>query len=308
MHIRSSRLPIVAVVCALTTSLAASAPQAGSGGGAIPAPTAPNAAERAAMNEFAALSLMNETIGEMVPQAKHRTALLSRYVKEKGLDSEFSSYTPPEFHAGATFQQAYGEALKGIAPDAPMAGDADTIAREAAAQMTLVQGAWNDLQAARKTNFNMTSFLRSKDLFDDYHTWAVQASADMAAKAKADHEARMAKAKADEQAAAAKRAAAAQDLQQRLDKLPYSTGIDYDYHFSQGTEATSGDFPRGNGSYSNDSYWSGSYYNGYADPYYDVWGVPGAVGVDGWRAYWRGHGRGTGAYHHAGGARVGGRR
>jgi hypothetical protein len=159
------------------------------------------------------------------------------------------------------------------------------------------------LQGLRQQIWNMTSFIRSKKLFDDYHNWAIKASAEMAAKAQADAKARLAAANAEEQARKAQADAAIHTLEERWDKIPYSTGIDYNFRPSQNQTVSEPGNPVGNGSYNGDNYWNGSYYNGYADPYYDVWGVPDGVGA-GWGAYWRGYGRGTGAFHPSRGSSI----
>jgi hypothetical protein len=264
-----------------------------------------NPADRALAIEFAGLGLMNDTVGGMLPSARKRVELLTGYVKAKSLDGEFGSYAAPAFNAGVTFSQALAAAQDEAKLSAPtMQEDHDTLAREVSAQTQLVQGSWDRLQALRKQTWELTSFVRSKNLFDDYHAWAVQQTAEEAAKSKADADAKRAAADAAARNQAARKETAMQQLQQRWDKLPYSTGIDYNYRFSQGSEDTPDDFPWGNGSYSGDNYWNGSYYNGYADPYYDVWGGPGWVG--GWGSYWRGRGHGTGDFHPA--ARGGGGR
>jgi len=263
-----------------------------------------NPADRSLAIEFAGLGLMNDTVGGMLPSAQKRVELLTAYLKAKALDGEYGSYQAPAFNAGVTFSQALGAAQDEAKLSAPtMTEDHDTLAREVNAQMQLVQGSWNRLQTLRKQTWELTSFVRSKKLFDDYHTWAVKETSDEAAKAKADSDAKRAAADAAARNQQAQKSAAMQQLQQRWDKIPYSTGVDYHYQFSQGSEANGADFPWGNGSYSGDNYWNGSYYNGYADPYYDVWGGPGWVG--GWGSYWRGRGHGTGDFHPAGGGGAG---
>lgn len=263
-----------------------------------------NPADRSLAIEFAALGLMNDTVGGMLPSAKKRVDLLTGYIKSKGLDGEYEAFEAPDFNPGATFSQAFAAAQDEAKLSAPtMAEDHDTMAREVSAQMQLVQGSWNRLQELRKQTWGLTSFVRSKKLFDDYHAWAVKETSDEAAKAKSDADAKRAAADADARNQAAQKTAAMQQLQQRWDKIPYSTGVDYHYQFSQGSEANGADFPWGNGSYSGDNYWNGSYYNGYADPYYDVWGGPGWVG--GWGSYWRGRGHGSGDFHPAGGGGAG---
>ncbi|MDZ4829486.1 MAG: hypothetical protein SGJ09_04715 [Phycisphaerae bacterium] len=157
----------------------------------------------------------------------------------------------------------------------------------------------------------MTSFIRSKNLVEEYHAWAVKASADMVAKAKADAAAREAKFTAAEATDAKRKAAARLQMEAIWDKIPYSTGIDYNYKFSQssatGSSSSSGSSTSGNGSYDGDKYWNGSYYNGYADSYHDIWGVPaGAAARAGgaWDANARVNGRGTGAYHASGSSSI----
>jgi len=265
-----------------------------------------NPADRSLMVEYAALGLMNDTLGAMIPSAERRVSLMGGFLKGKSLDDDFRSYAAPAFPAGITFRQALDAAVEEAKLSAPsMAEDHETLAREVAAQTQLVQGSWDRVQALRKQVWGFTSFLRDRKLFDEYHAYAVKQTADEAAQAKSDADAKRAAADQAAKARDAQKTAALQQLQQRWDKIPYSTGVDYHYRFSQGSEATPDDFPYGNGSYSNDNYWNGSYYNGYADPYYDVWGGTGWAG--GWGSYWRGRGHGTGDFHpHA--AAAGGRR
>lgn len=279
-------------------------------GVASPTSAAPqNAVTAAAGNlqeELSALQLMNEAIGPARAHSQARIAQMKAFVAEKGLAGEFKSFTPAAAHPALTFQQAYQAALQqqSLHGGAKAGGeDLATLQREVSATTTMVQESWNGLNSNLATVHAMSAFLSSKGLMDEYVTWSRTYEADR----KRNEAATIAKQRAAADASAKQQAdardKALKELQQRMDKMHYvSTGIDYDYQFSQGVRPGSqtGDtrFSQGVAPGSQMGYYGGSYYNGYADPYYDIWwdnthlNFPaGSYGENLWNGYYPEFGR-----------------
>jgi hypothetical protein len=256
--------------------------------------------------ELSALQLMNEAIGPARAKSQARIQQMKAFVAEKGLAAEYKAFSPENGHPPLTFQQAYQAALEQQSLHGKPAGggeDLATLQREVAATTSMVQEAWKGLNSNLATVHAMSSFLASKGLMDEYVAWSRTYEADR----KRDEAATIAKQRSAADAAA-KQQADARDkalaaLQQRMDKMHYvSTGIDYNYQFSQGVRPGSqtGDrqFSQGVAPGSQMGYYGGSYYNGYADPYYDIWwdnthlNFPaGSYGQNLWNGYYPEFGR-----------------
>ena len=238
-----------------------------------------NAAVTNLQTEIAALNLMTNAMAPANRDCEARIKQMQAFMAAKNLTAGYRDFTPSVVHPPLSFQQAYQAALQQQGLHGLPQGlgtDLDTLSREAQATTTLVQSSWDRLNKNLASSAAMTEFLTKQGQMDDYLKWAPtyqteqkQAEAERIAKQRAA---------ADE---AAKQQSAANDkalheLQQRWDQIHYySTGIDYHYQFSQGVPPGSqtGDpqFSQGVPPGSQMGYYNGSYYNGYADPYYDLW-------------------------------------
>jgi hypothetical protein len=230
-------------------------------------------------SEIAALNLMTDAIGPATKDSEARIAQMQAFMAAKNLTGAYRGFTPTIDHPPLTFQQAYSgalqqQSLRGIPQGMPT--DLDQLSTEAQATTTLVQQSWDRLNRNLDTIASMTEFLTKQGQMDAYMEWAPtyqkerkQAEAEKIAQQRA-----AADAAAQQQSAAHEKAL--RELQQRWDQMHYvSTGIDYHYQFSQGVPPGSqtGDtqFSQGVPPGSQMGYYNGSYYNGYADPYYDIW-------------------------------------
>ena len=235
--------------------------------------------------ELDALDTMTDTLGPMRKSAEIRLQQMTGFLKQSGKTNDevkWSSENPTTFHA-LSFQQAYSEAVKqqgsrGAAK--PSSDDADLLGREVNAQKVMTQDQWSVVNKLHQQVQQRTDYIRSIKGMNDYEKYAAAATK----KRMADHTA--AKPATDRQSeqggiTPAQRQANIEKYQNQQATL--RRHWDH-YHF---TFATSDGPPPGgpfanrnydysndeNGySYDNDDYYDGSYYNGYADPYSDVWG------------------------------------
>jgi hypothetical protein len=257
-------------------------------------------------DELAALQLMNDAIGPARAHSQARIEQMKTFVAEKGLAAEFKAFTPANSHPPLTFQQAYQAALQQQSMHGKASGageDLATLQREISATTSMVQDAWNALNANLATVHTMSAFLSSKGLMDEYVSWSRSYESDRKKLEAATIAKQRAAADADAKQQADARDKALKELQKRMDSMHYvSTGIDYNYQFSQGVRPGSqtGDtqFSQGVAPGSQMGYYGGSYYNGYADPYYDIWwdnthlNFPaGSYGNNLWNGYYPGFGR-----------------
>ncbi|MDG1977712.1 MAG: hypothetical protein P8I44_04025 [Phycisphaerales bacterium] len=239
--------------------------------------------------ELDALDTMTDTIGPMRKSAEIRLQQMNAFLKQSGKTNDevkWSSDNPTTFHA-LSFQQAYSEAVKqqgsrGAAK--PSTDDQDLLGREVNAQKVMTKDQWSVVNKLHQQVQQRTDFIRSIKGMNDYEKFAAEATK----KRMANHT--PAKRETDRQSeqggiTPAQRQANIEKYQNQQATL--RRHWDH-YHF---TFATSDGPPPGgpfrgftedannqygdenNGySYDNDDYYDGSYYNGYADPYYDVWG------------------------------------
>lgn len=220
-----------------------------------------------------ALNSMSHAMGPMIRDAKTRIAQMTEYISTKGLSREWSTYTPADSSAGfdgLTFDQGLEAAVqhqKLRALSNPATDDPAVMQREVSATQTLIKAQWTHLNDLHNQVAKLSAFLTNKGQLEAYRDWAV---ADAASKIEA-----RAAAREEHNAATAEHASA---LRVKLDQQ---------WHAQQAAEnaadrARGGgddqvgvrdDNPGGGGdSYDDDDYYGGSYWNGYADPYYDVWG------------------------------------
>jgi len=310
---RTSRSMLVACSLAALVCVNHAPAQDGAGGfggsGGSGGSTTPPSIAAALANlqlELNALNTMNDAAGQQLEGARRRTELMSTFVASKNLKEQwtaFSSQWKPT-KAPLSFQQAYqtalqAERLRGAV--APSTQDIDTLTNEVAATTSMVQKQWSSLNAARRQVHAMAAFLDANKLMDAYHDFATaQAKAMQAAEAtRAAQQSQMEKDReAKEQSA---RNAALNFLQKQWDAQDHSanSGVDYNFQFSQsysqasqfsqspgsagsaGTPTTPGSGPPQPVPTAYD-YWTGTYFNGYADPYYDIYGSPVASGYGQW--------------------------
>lgn len=248
-------------------------PQAPAGSGA-------SSAVSNLQSTLASLNLMTNAIGPAESDSKSRIAQMQAYLAQANLTDAFKAFTPVASPKPLSFDQAYQAALQQqqLHPIQPgsMSDDLSTLANEVQATTTMVQTAWNRLNANLATVDAMTQFLAKNDKMDDYLKWApsyqeaqkkAQAEQLASARAAADKQAQ------DQEVA---RNQALRQLQQRWDQMHYvSTGTDYNYVFSQGvppgSQTGNTQFSQGVAPGSQTGYYGGSYWNGYADPYSEIY-------------------------------------
>lgn len=271
----------------------------GSGQAAIPAGIA--SALGNLQMELDALNSMNDAAAQQLSGATQRIQLMTAFIASKNLQTDLGTFSQSwkPTSAPLSFQQAYqtaqqAEQLRGGGVISTT--DIDTLTNEVAATTAMVQQRWNTLNSTRRQVQVLTGFLNSKKLMDSYHDFATSqaAAAKAAADAKAAQQPQMEK---DREAKAnASRQAALTYLQKQWDSQSHAanSGTNYNYTFSQSasqagpfSQTPSTAYTAGTGetppTYPVDpypavsDYWTGTYYNGYADPYYDVNGLPAAA-------------------------------
>ncbi|MBM4113388.1 MAG: hypothetical protein FJ253_08465 [Phycisphaerae bacterium] len=248
--------------------------------------------------ELHALNSMNDAGGQQLDNVKKRISLMNSFIASKNLNDALATFrtTWKPSAVPLSFQQAYSTALDaehlrgGVIPST---NDVDALATEVSATSTMVHERWNTLNKQLRESQLLTSFLDGKKLMDEYHDYAQKnaASLQAAEDAKAANQATLEKERDAKDNA--RRQAALTYLQKQWDARSHkaSSGIDYDYGFSQGA-SQAGPFSQTPGSaYSAGTgstpptyapvpvptaydYWTGTYFNSYADPYYDVNGYP----------------------------------
>lgn len=281
---------------------------AGGAGGGAAAQVAPGmtAALVNLQMELNALNTMNDAGAQQLDRAQRRIKLMTDFVASKSLNDKLTAFRTtwkPQV-APLSFQQAYStaqqsEQLRGGVT--PSSSDVDTLSAEVAATSTMVQQRWNSLNKQLRESQLLTSFLNGQKLMDEYHAFAQKnaAAVKAAADARAANQQNLEKER-DAKHQASKQAALTY-LQKQWDAQSHlaNSGTNYNYGFSQGASQagpfsqTPGDaYTAGTGETPPNyapvpvptayDYWTGTYFNGYADPYYDVNGFPQgyALGAD----------------------------
>lgn len=253
--------------------------------------------------ELDALDTITDNLGPMRAGAQARVEMMTSFMSKNGMSSAYRAFAAsdkaPTFHA-MTFQNAYNQALseeksRGMAK--PSSADAGTLSNEVAGQRMLAEDQWKTVNGLHDQVAKMTAFLKSQGKMNDYITFAKDnadkpqrpdAGTDRRSEAPGitpeQREANIAKYRAQQEA-----------LRRHWDHYHFSSGV--------GGLPPGGPFrgnPQGspvgenpdqvgdadpyiaaypnsaveNAWYSGD-YYGGSWWNGYADPYYDVYGYPG---------------------------------
>lgn len=213
--------------------------------------------------ELAALNLLNSMVGSKKTDSSARIAQMQAFMAAQKLDGDFAGFKATTSFSPVSFNQAYQAALDqvqlGGPPDSKIT-DLDTLVAEVQATTTMVHQSWDQLNQNLAKVQTMTEFLDRGGKMNDYLRWSVEYNAEQ----KQQDMERLAKNRAAADAAARARIARGdrniQALQKKLDSMPYSTGIDYNYTFSQGVQPGS-----------QTGYYGGTFFNSYADPYYDIW-------------------------------------
>lgn len=252
--------------------------------------------------ELDALDTINDTLGPMRGGAQARVKMMTAFVTQNGMLDAYKSFAAsdqaPAFH-GMTFQKAYEQALdqeKSRGLPKPSTTDTATLSSEVSAERTMVHSQWDTVNELHDQVAKMTAFLKSKDQMDAYIDFA-RANADKPAAPDAGTDRRTdSQGLTPEQREAniARYRAQQEKLRQHWDHYHFTTGV--------GGLPPGGPFrgnPEGNpigqdpdvvgngnpyiASYPNPAvenawysgdYYGGSWWNGYADPYYDVYGYP----------------------------------
>lgn len=234
-----------------------------------------------------ALDTMNSTLGPMVLEATERAKLMQMFITEQAMDSDWKQYqasNPEQAFHGLTFEQAFETALKKqtlAPPSTPTSDDAEFLQRDLAATQTLVKKQWDRVNELHEQVGQLTAFLKKEGTnMEAYLTWADQEQKTLAQDAAA-------KRAADDKKEAAIKANTAhqEELRQEWDQQQYQQN-QQDPNMQPNMAVGDGEHGMANPDpsiqYTDrplNGYFGGSYYNGYADPYYDVYGYGRAGGV-----------------------------
>ncbi|MCA9284759.1 MAG: hypothetical protein KDA22_06075 [Phycisphaerales bacterium] len=247
--------------------------------------------------ELNALNTMTDTIGPMVRDAQSRMEQMKAFISEQNLDGALRSFAPTgsssSFH-GLSFHQSFEVALQDQrlrGTPTPISSDVGQMENDVVATQGLVQPQWSRLNSLHAEVAKMSAFLHAQGKLNAYAAW----SKTPAAKRLSSHEPpppTMDQAASDPSISPQQRAANIQKYQQQQAALRHHWD---QYHFSGAPPAwTPRPYvqnpanPPASGSvgqsadadqYVTDDYYGGTYWNGYADPYYDVWGHPAVNGA-----------------------------
>lgn len=205
--------------------------------------------------EYRALQTMQDSLGPMVASAQQRVALMQRFIGENNLEDAWGRFVPPVAATTTplTFDQALDAAEKHqrlLAPTPP-GKDIQTIG----AFHILVQSQWTELNRLHQQVANLSAFLTSQNKLVEYQRWAIDAAMQPPEQQGAPQ--------ADNDPGLTAEQVNAQE--QRAQYLAgYRQNLDQEQQAQQNTNANPTD---------NANYTTGSYWNGYADPYFDVYGV-----------------------------------
>lgn len=228
--------------------------------------------------EIDALGTMSGSLGPMVVDARARVKLMKQFIEQQDLLSDWANFTPPPVSSfqPLTFNQALQTAFdhQKLMPATPPSNmDVTALANQVRAEQTLIHKQWDQVNELHHQVDDLTAFLTGKNKLKDYKGWAIQQAADVAKQQSA--------ARAEHLAAEKKHAEYQAELRRQWDQAQQKQMMQTIAAERQ-REAT----PQGGGgggastsaqqSQSDEpqDYYDGSYWNGYADPYYDVWGVP----------------------------------
>ena len=250
--------------------------------------------------ELDALDTMTDTLGPMQSDAKKRVELMQQFISESGRMDAWKSWNgqvkDPRFNS-MTFQQAYQEALakqKSRGNVTPSNISLDTLTAEVKGQRTIADDQWNSVNSLHEQVARMTAFLNSQKAMDDYAAFAQKAASTPPQRPDAGTDQRSEQGgitPAQREANIKKYRAQQAALKQHWDHYHFTTGyssvppggpfrgqpqgspVGTPADEVRGDDPYLGAYPYETG-YGGD-YWGGSWWNGYSDPYYDVYGWPG---------------------------------
>jgi hypothetical protein len=231
--------------------------------------------------EIDALNAMTDALGPMAEGAEERIRQMKAFVTEQKLDAALATFTagaPGSGFSSLTFSQAFQTALDAqrLRGPATPTSDVGALETEFSATQTLVQAQWTRVNGFHTQVASLTAFLQQQGKLDAYHDWAATAAGQRAAQpaAKSPPTDRAAE---DATLTPEQRQANIQRYQAQLARLRQNwdeeqhTGQSSAYQPSQNRGGSANGGPSQNQA-GNSDYYGGSYWNGYADPYYDVWG------------------------------------
>ena len=244
--------------------------------------------------ELDALNSMTDALGPMVRDASTRQQQMQSFIAEQNLNDAFRSFQ--QSYPQLTFQQAYEQAVKEQKARGQKPGpesDPGMLAQEVPATSTMVHSQWDRLHRLHEQVGKMGAFIASKDMMREYDAYAKTAASKRVATA-SPAEAPTDRASTSSQLTPEQRAANVRKYREQVAKLrkhwdhyhftsavgptppggpfsltpspgwPTSTNLQSGFPYRTTNEPNS--FP------TTSDYYGGSWWNGYADPYYDVWG------------------------------------
>ena len=246
--------------------------------------------------QFDALNTMTDAMGPMVSEAETRIKLMKAFISANGLNEKAAAAPPAtgsSAFTGLDFDKAYQAALSKqklrAKADTPMS-DPAMLKKEVAATKTMVKSQWDRLNKMHVEVANLTSFIQSQNKMDAYQKWATTDAAAQAIKPKP-----VAAASPRQSSGSITPEQRAQNIKNYQAQQAALRNHWDNYHFTFATSPAVapifGTTDTANADYvRNPDYYNGNYYNGYSDPYYDIYGYPGGYGVNNWRgAYHRGN-------------------
>ncbi len=253
-----------------------------------------------------ALYTMTDTVGPMRASATSRASLMKAFISETDREAAWKTWSgeqkPAKFN-GMSFEEAYKQAVAQQQSKGPVKTDGDqaTLEREVAGQRELVENEWNELNRAHEDVAKMTTFLNDQKAMPTYIDWAKSTARKRAEdtprpKPTLDPQGQGQTLTPEQRAANIKKYQARQaHLRKYWDHYHYTfgtTGVPPGGPFRGNPQGGStvgedanlvgdpnpyiGGYPNAavdSANYRGD-YWNGSWWNGYADPYYDVYGYP----------------------------------
>ena len=203
-----------------------------------------------AQDDLAALQTMQDTLGPMVEAAQTRVIKMQQYISDNGLEADWKSFTPPPAAriTNLTFDQALevAEHHQRLLADPPQGVTPG-------AMKNLVESQWEHLGRLHQQVADLSAFLQSQGKLDDYRQWAMR---DVTPASPPNRETNQQRELNAEQIA-----------QQRYNQhlAEYREELDQEQQARQNTNDDRTD---------DANYYDGTYWNGYADPYYDIYPEP----------------------------------
>lgn len=207
--------------------------------------------------ESAALDLVQRACARALPMAAKRVAAMHAFIEQAGQAGAFARFADGWQPMGAqiTFHQAVDAALDHLGPRPVLPASRDVGAAEQSVQVATLsaQQSFDQLNALRRSGETLGAFLRQAGLLNGYFEWVQRQPATMAN--------------------ASSPLPDGPDRQSALDERALQLGWDAAQHraFQQTAPALEPGLAVAHGPYST------TWWNSYADPYYDISGTPGGA-------------------------------